>query len=180
METSTNIRSYYERLGSRMHNKIIFLDIDGVLATFEGSIDMSIGKQDWTPEILESYGVKLRVHTPLTKHINTILMTTSARIVLTSTWRLGTKEAFKERKGYLESYLIPGSIIDRTTHIKDGTRGDEIRLWLDHHPKVTNYVVIDDSNEKYFQKVINHLVRTDHKIGIQKEDVQKAIDILDL
>lgn len=56
-------------------------------------------------------------------------------------------------------------------------RGEEIQMWLDEHPEVTNYVIIDDDNDMLDSQE-SHLVQTSWYDGIQDYNVERAINIL--
>lgn len=60
---------------------------------------------------------------------------------------------------------------------KDRHRGSEIKEWLDAHPEVTNYVIIDDDNDMLDEQE-PHFVQTSWYDGINDYNVEKAIEIL--
>lgn len=60
---------------------------------------------------------------------------------------------------------------------RDRYRGSEIKEWLDEHPEVTNYVIIDDDNDM-LEEQEPYLVQTSWYDGINDYDVEKAIKIL--
>lgn len=68
------------------------------------------------------------------------------------------------------------SFFDFTPEITWGDRGKEIQAWLDLHPDVTDFVIIDDRND--MQPNMNHLVQTVLKDGLTEELAAKAIKIL--
>jgi len=59
------------------------------------------------------------------------------------------------------------------------SRGEEIKSWLDEYKdqNIESFVIIDDCND--MDPYMDHLVQTDHKIGLQDQDVEKAIKILE-
>jgi hypothetical protein len=52
-------------------------------------------------------------------------------------------------------------------------RVQEIREWLEQHPEVTKWVVLDDMDMK-----INNFIRTNYLNGLTKDDADRAIHIL--
>jgi hypothetical protein len=51
-------------------------------------------------------------------------------------------------------------------------RGEEIQAWLTENPDVTQFVILDDDSD--MAHLIDHLVQTDHKVGLTAADVKKA------
>ena len=164
--------------------KIIFLDIDGVIATPESIIDGEWGLVDSKQLLLKR-----------------ILDETGAEIVLSSSWRLHTVEETKEymsEKGFLFSDKIVGvtirayQYIDRSHKIHLSIpRGVEIQQWIDTNihsdngknfirKKLNvhyNYVIIDDDTDMLYTQR-NNFVNTNSEDGLCNSDVRQAISIL--
>jgi hypothetical protein len=71
--------------------------------------------------------------------------TTGAKIVLTTTWReYYTIQAFIDMfSKYYDWHDVP--IIDKTKQVRmNPSRSCEIIDWLEDHPEVTHYVILDD------------------------------------
>ena len=56
-------------------------------------------------------------------------------------------------------------------------RGGEIQTWLDAHPEVDNYVIIDD-DAVMLDKQLFHFVETNYEDGITELETNWAIKIL--
>ena len=56
-------------------------------------------------------------------------------------------------------------------------RGSEIKAWLDMHPEVKKYVIIDDDGDMLEEQMSN-FVMTYFYSGFQDEHLEKAIRIL--
>jgi hypothetical protein len=67
-------------------------------------------------------------------------------------------------------------VIDLTGNEPEG-RGKEIQDWLDEHPEVTNYVILDDETSD-MPKLLDRVVKPDRYIGLTKENVKKCLAIL--
>lgn len=146
--------------------KIIFLDIDGVLAT---------PKSGWN---IDSEKVEL---------LGKILEATNANIVLSSSWR-GTNLSdtlkrfcdfkYKDRMIGItpDLSMLPESLNDYEFSMP--YKGLEIDAYLNSHPwQYGNYVIIDDFTDiLYDQK--NNFVHTDTYKGLTEADVEKAMEIL--
>ena len=138
--------------------KVIFLDVDGVLNSVRDyySIDL----------VTDS-------HFELLKELIDI---TGAKIVLSSSWRMGLSIRGKLVQRLAEYGL---EIYDTTPvlHFADRKRGDEIRAWLDKHEGITDFVILDDESDMCeFTKT--NLVKTDTNFGLKKKHVEKAVEIL--
>lgn len=152
--------------------KVIFLDIDGVHNTRESMYMDRIfptpkleGVEDRIPDHLSCYTVRL---------LNDIIKETGAKVVISSTWRLGFSP--QEMQIILEYYGFKGEVIANTPNLWEGKRGDEIRLWINESDDVESFVIIDDDSDMC--ELIGHLVKTDGNYGIQYKDMKKAIEIL--
>ncbi|MFW6225708.1 MAG: HAD domain-containing protein [bacterium] len=159
--------------------KVIFLDIDGVLNVIPTDID--------------KFGCTF--HDNFVDNLRWIIEETGAKIVISSTWRMG---GLKYIRDMWEFRNYPGEIIDITPTCKEVVhmgirefydlvdRGDEIKLWLDHYD-VDNYVIIDDDNDMLPEQ-LNNFVRTSNNshhpdcidigYGLTKICAEKAIKIL--
>lgn len=105
------------------------------------------------------------------ERIMRIVKETGAEIVVSSTWRFDDNICYKLRfMGIPQIYGITPGTAKRY-------RGEEIKLWLDEHPEVTNYVIIDDDNDMLDEQY-PHLVQTSWYEGINDCNVEKAINIL--
>lgn len=150
--------------------KIIFLDFDGVLNT-----------QRWCQNTFDPNAVAC---------LSTLIEKTGADIVVSSSWKnLGydwIKEMWKERE-------LPGDVIGVTPNtisdemllkisledMEEGAlKGYEIEEWLSKNGKhLKSYVIIDD-NDTFLPKQRPHLIKTNPFYGLRKNDVEKAINIL--
>lgn len=141
--------------------KILFLDIDGVLNS---------------AHVLEQQQRGDAIDRGMVERVNQIIRATDCKIVVSSTWRL--LHSMGQLKAMLRLHGMIDVVIDRTPDLVDDThnRGDEIEAWLKGHPEVSQFVILDDESD--MSDVINHLVQTSFKTGLQDEHVVKAIDIL--
>lgn len=139
--------------------KVIFLDVDGVLNSYERGGPRAISKG------------KL-------KKLRDIVWCSDAKIVVTSSWRLEPK-AYAKLKRYLSYKGM--YIFDRTIDMQDAApRGDEITFWLDEFQElgIDGYVILDDMHESQFEDHVYNLVQTDSNEGLTDKDVLIALDIL--
>lgn len=161
--------------------KVIFLDIDGVLNVIGQGHD--------------KYGQTFHKH--FEDNLRTIIVSTGAKIVISSSWRYSGLESLLSM---WNDRQLPGDIIDITPNEQDVVqaglaefydsvgRGSEIQLWLNQHPEVEQYVIIDDDDDMLSTQLENfvktsgnfhHKDCVDIGYGLTIECAQKAIQILD-
>lgn len=181
-------------LKSRAMRQIIFLDIDGVLATPE-TLDRA-GMWTFTPRCVEQ----------LQRILNEV---PDVELVISSSWR---KETIAATKEHLLAEGLPASIVERITgitvrgynYIQKGVamsipRGVEIRQWIDHNihsggnglyvPGANGtfqrrnlgleyqYVILDDDTDMLLEQG-PRFVRCDSSKGLTRELSDKAIGVL--
>ena len=149
-----------------MNNKIIFLDVDGVLnsAKFDRWLQDHHMKQYYGYELLDQDAIL---------NLQDIVFVTGADIVLSSSWRLSNSCC--ER---LSQQLLPYGLrfIDKTVCLRQEDRGEEIKEWLSRHPEVDNFVILDDDFDMIGLE--DHFIKTTFAKGLLPEHVAKAIEIL--
>lgn len=105
-----------------------------------------------------------------------IIMATDAEIVLSSSWRW-----YKDTRDKVHRQLQAKDIdfVD-TTPLEIDTamsRGMEIKTWLDEHPEVERFVILDDDDLR-IQEYIPYHVKTTFRYGLTREKAAEAIQIL--
>ncbi len=147
---------------------IVFLDIDGVLNSTESAIRL---------------GTYKRLCQRAVANLNLVTLTTQAEIVVSSSWRIihdlarlrvllseaGVKARVRDVTPQLVSVQGSGGLY------LSRPRRDEIRAWLDAHPDVDRWVVLDDSSDAGPDRY----VQPDFAVGMSAEDAQAAISILE-
>ena len=167
--------------------KVIFLDIDGVLNTgeyFASLKDKGLPTEDSFGNLFSPQAVA---------NLQQIVESTDAQIVISSSWRFAGLDML--RLMWKERHL-PGKVYDITslfvaddyirTYMEDEghdfceamtvAREMEISTWLQDHPEVSNYVILDDFES--FRQLAPHHVPINAEKGITNTDVEKAIKIL--
>ena len=145
--------------------KVIFLDFDGVI-TIPPKWRIEIEKLKWVKKIVDETG---------------------AKIVVSSSWRSNSVEKTKDiiseerpkrcHKSKMMSWFVD-NIYDVTPWVGLGNgRGGEIQKWLNEHPDVENYVIIDDDGDMWDSQLY-HFVQTNYEHGIGESEAIYAIKIL--
>ena len=137
-------------------NKIIFLDIDGVLN--DAPTILGTGDDLPTMEHLEC--------------LKQIVDATGAEIVLSSSWRL-YKRYTKDVNVALKKVNL--HLIDVTEELRE--RDEEIREWLGRHPEVEQYLILDDE-DVFTEELKEHHILTSFYEGLLTKHVEKSIEIL--
>lgn len=139
--------------------KIIFLDVDGVLNSS-----------------LDGYSIRLKTdyHLELVKNI---IEATEAKLVLSSSWRIGPTKARNNLLKRLEEYGL--QIMDSTPVLSGASsRGDEIRQWLNESKyEIESFVIIDDEDDME-EFIAKNMVQTNTAVGLQEKDASKCISML--
>ena len=150
-----------------MKNKIIFMDVDGVLNYTKWYYD------DRNPGNL--YGQEGEIDPECVRRIVNICEKTGAKIVLSSDWRINKCSIGRlERAGFPE-----GLIFSQTPElIWDCSRGEEIDIWLNEHPDTYDYVIIDDREDFTDGQKRLHYIHVDPYIGFTDKNMEDAICIL--
>ncbi len=110
--------------------KVVFLDIDGVINSHRTAIAFG-----GYPHTFDGYERAMFDEVALAL-IRGIVKQAGASVVLSSSWRLTHEFA-------LVGKALDLPIIDRTPSLC-APRGVEISFWLDKHPEVENYAIVDD------------------------------------
>ncbi len=139
-----------------MTRRVIFLDIDGVLAPI----------RRW-----DRYG---DLDPACIQVLNEIVAAGGADVVVSSTWRHGKTVA--ELQDMLEAQGFTGRVLDKTpSDVPGASRGEEIAAWLADHG-VGGYVIIDDHAD--MGELRGRLVQTHPAHGLRPADVPRAVAIL--
>lgn len=148
--------------------KIIFLDWDGVL-----------NNRPYFVEHKMSLVKALTNATPAfdpaaVERLNDLVAATGAWVVISSSWRNG--RSLTSLRGHLARRGFRGYVYGKTPDLPGRERGDEIRQWLDRHPLVTSFVVLDDDAD--MTAVRENFVQTSMDTGLTDDHVTAAIALL--
>lgn len=163
--------------------KIIFLDIDGVLTNvdIDGSSFMLLDPS------------KYRLSEVNMQWLDKILDSTGAKIVIASNWRKFSPphDAWEHRgklyKSPLEEFkrLYKGHIIGMLPPERHTSKCECLELWFEDNfwfsKSKGKYVILeDDYCEGYHKHLVyaKHLIMTDSHLGLTEKDAVKAISLL--
>lgn len=159
--------------------KIIFLDIDGVL-----------NSDSWYEKCIKH---KLKpIHRNLDpeaiKKINEIVVSTGAKLVISSSWRFDHRTPSDLKNSGLQAEII-GRTDYLNTHGDFIVRGNEIQKFIADNIEMLSegtlayygdykaYVILDDDSDMLFTQSDN-FIQINSMTGITDENVKQAIKIL--
>lgn len=131
-------------------SKIIFLDVDGVITSARTGYSN-----------FDVYAVHF---------LRWVCEASSARIVISSTWRANHSLGFFRRIFY--DYIFRDGDW-KTPYINSPERrGGEIRAWLEKHQPIEKYLILDDDSDFLPEQLPFH-IRTDTLNGLLFEDMDR-------
>tara|TARA_R110000824_G_scaffold12226_7_gene53644 strand:- start:57648 stop:58133 length:486 start_codon:yes stop_codon:yes gene_type:complete len=155
---------------------VVFLDVDGVL-----NAENSTG-QVWGSGTYMQYSAWI-IDPVLVERLNRISKeVNNLTIVLSSSWRYAEQSGhidinnMLEEKGYVGPKIIERTICDDENEeaIPSQPRGKEIQRWLDEHPEVENFVILDDDDD--MAHLMPNLIQTSFEDGgLLDKHVDEAI-----
>jgi len=174
-------------LKEKWNMKVIFLDIDGVLNTLETFKRNTIIYKETGKRLIEIDEFRV-------KYLKEIIDKTSAKIVLSSSWRTFFKKENDKiipsnQKGHklleiLNKYNI--EIYDLTPYDKERYRQNEIETYLNEH-EVDEFIIIDDESYDLPKYIGKELIKTsttlpyemitnmNECLGLSEEHIEEAI-----
>ena len=131
--------------------KVLFLDVDGVLNNGTWASEMyAQGVRVYEDHILENRALGL---------LKRIVYATGARVIVSSSWR-HDREAYRKLQ---EQLFRHGIRAFGRTGGADTDRGQDIRLYLEQHPSVEQFAILDDDND--VGDYADHLIQTNPDRG---------------
>lgn len=135
--------------------KVLFLDIDGVCNS------EAYARQLYAER---GHGGMIYIDPAAAAKVQRVIKETGCKVVLSSSWRYD-----KHLVEIIEKDVC--TIIDCTKRLSD-IRGKEVQEWLDRHPEVSCYAILDDDSD-----FLPHqwLFKTTWEKGITEEITQALI-----
>lgn len=151
--------------------KVLFLDIDCVL-----NYDLWYVSEEYQKL---SPSEELDLDPRCIERINTICKETDCKIVISSDWRIDTNWKQRLEKAGLENIVgcTPITLFSQFGPTYHFSRGEEIQMWLEWHPQIKDYIIIDDATD-ILREQSSHYIHVDPMYGFTEYDVVKAIEFL--
>lgn len=164
-------------------NKILFLDIDGVLKSFDNMYSMTyLWNIDKNYKCKDEFGDLFDDR--CVNWLRFVCLKTNCKIVISSTWG---DNGVLEMQRLWQTRNLPGEIIDVTPKIIrqctldkfddiQADRGFEIQEYIELN-NITKYCIVDDYTDMLTVQ-LPYFVNTNKQFGLTKYDAIKIIDIL--
>lgn len=142
--------------------KVVFLDIDGC-----------INSNKWYHS--DEYYLNLYKDPDLDPHIidklNQFTNKTSVKLVISSSWKIDDYCLERLDRAGLENIIGITPNLIFSVPIENYCRGMEIKAYLDGHPEVEKYLILDDQNDFFLYQLPNFLL-IDYQFGITEENIE--------
>jgi len=155
-------------------DRALFLDIDGVLNSHDWTV------LEYKKRLLQ--GIKKPIYAecdPLAVALLSDLVVLShATIIISSAWRQFM--SIHKISEYLETlgFNHAACIVDATPVITGCIRGAEIDQYLQEHPEIKHYCILDDDSDM-LAKQRAHFVRVSGSVGLTQANVLQCLTVLD-
>lgn len=149
----------------------LFVDFDGMLRPYKYTeICESLWKANPDCKTRDQWGYYFAPWS--IDALRYILAVTGAGIVVSSDWRKNglkeIQEMWKQR-----GYPFPDRLLG-VTPILETTRGHEITEWLNMHPKIKHYAILDDISDMGPSHE-NHFIKVNSKYGLTMKIAELCI-----
>lgn len=156
--------------------KVLFLDIDGVLNSVRSAIALGgyphPNRDEQASELIRSED---RFDLVAVGLIRMLCQKTDTKIVLSSTWRY-SYQTLEDILDFGKKLDLP--IICKTPIIHlSRARGREIDKWLQDHPDVTKFAIVDDDSDMLPEQLPS-FVKTDYYEGLSYQNYLQLLEIL--
>lgn len=139
--------------------KVLFLDIDGVVNC------------EKTFQKFSHRGI-IGIDPYMAFMVGKIKLDTDCDVVLSSSWRYGGKKLLDEVRKQVVDFIGVTPDVEHNM-----IRGNEIKAWLDKHPKVKRYAILDDDSDVLPEQKSNFF-QTSWKTGITEDIARQVTDHL--
>ena len=176
--------------GSPPSRRIVFLDIDGVLQPTSSQKRFKDDLVALRETLAERFGAEYREfneydlgavvhdwHAGAVARLRALCEDHDARIVVSSDWRL--QRSVAQLQALFRIHDLHHLVVDRTCEPHDAPhyRAGEVKQYLDAHPDIERFVIIDDRYRDKFDRLFpDHFVHT-HKF-LDEDDALRARQVL--
>ena len=159
-----------KKLNSPPRNRVVFLDIDGVLVTDRAHYTINNSVRNEPMMVFDPIGIKL---------LNNLCLKYYLSVVFCSTWRHKY-----DLKTILRTHGFTGNFHEDINTPLGGkfsatdtqNRGFQIEDWLEEHQEVSVYIIFDDLPLNGY---VGHHICTDYNDGILSSHYLEAISLLE-
>ena len=145
--------------------KVLFLDVDEVLSSRRTAYAFKHVPHAGYPNAASELD-------PIALQLIRRIHEKDVKIVLSSTWRLG-------RSVSALSKILTLPLFDKTINDGKSFRGGQIKEWLDRHPHVTHYAILDDSSD-FLPEQMKYHVKVHYRNGVLSHHYEKICKLLEI
>jgi hypothetical protein len=142
--------------------KIIFLDIDGVC-----------NSEQWYRS--DEYYLNLSKDPDLDPHIierlNQFTNDTGVKLVISSSWKYDNYCLERLTRAGLNNIVDSTPNLIFSVPYDEFCKGIEIRSYLDSHPEIERYLILDDEIDDILSKYLSGFLLIDPRVGITEENI---------
>lgn len=160
-----------------MTNKILFLDVDGVLNYLEMYTKRISEPENYKKELSSLEYNLSDLDATLCNNLSEIITITGCDVCLVSSWKCCA--------GWREAFSVRGIPNVNDFHVSETSwvgsrdyRGIEVVKFLESHKQYTTYCIIDDENGYFDFQLKNKVTPSFYKFGLTEKLKTKAIKIL--
>ena len=145
-----------------MNNKTVFLDIDGVINHNAWYKSDAYYQNQYKDPDLDPHVIDL---------INQFTNETGVKIVISSSWKIDDYCLERLDRAGLENVVDITPNLIFSVPIEDYSRGMEIEYYLQEHPEIEKYLILDDQNDFFDYQQKNFLL-IDYQVGITEKNIE--------
>ena len=151
-----------------MHQRLLFLDIDGVLNTFA-----TLGSS----RAVTTNGWPAPISRPLLARLKRVLERTNALVVLSTAWRLDELGRRALQVGLASAGIDNSRIVGATPYQGGGPRAHEISAWLQTYGPCAAWAAVDDIDlwSESPRAMESHAVRTSLATGLTVDAAREVV-----
>ena len=162
---------------------VIFLDFDGVINSMDfESYKLAVNRLRLRVPTIGEFNAQNKYFSRLIITYLNLLGIFDCKIVVTSSWRYGRSIDNLNELLFSHGCILP--VIGKTKEEDNQgvidhreIRGDEIKEYLDKHPEITNFVVIDDVDDGISGLFPDNFIHTDGQYGFSGNNLLRAVRI---
>ena len=145
--------------------KTIFLDIDGICnhnAWYKSQTyyDKKYLDPDIDPKVIE--------------RLNKLTNSKDVKIVISSSWKLSSGCFGRLERVGLDNIVDITPNMMFNVHAEQYCRGLEIQAYLDIHPEIDKYLILDDINDFYDEQQ-QYFLLIDYQVGFTEDDLNYCL-----
>ena len=173
-----------------MKKSVVFLDIDGVLQPEYAQKRFKYDLDELRDTLAQKYENPAYRHydkydlgavfydwdQASVENLKLLLKKTNAEIVLSSSWR--KFNPIDVLKNYFRLHDLDAYIVDYAPILDKATRAVEVETYLNAHPEISHFLILDDIDFGFSAQFPHHFVQTGKESRLTDAYLQQSLEIL--